>query len=688
MADRVAAARTAAFSGRERHLAAFARLLTPPHPDEAEPARPLLYLHGPAGMGKTTLLHRCADLARASGHQVVEIGAADADSPARLRHRLLKAAPREDSVVLVDDMDVYQGVVRQVAHVVADALPDGAVAVLAGRTAPDPGWLGEAGWHDVVQDLPVGPLTRREADEALLALGVTAPGTRDAIARFSHGHPLCLTLAASAARAGRFTDGRAPQELVLHLLDRILGDVPGPAHRAALQAAAHSRWTTEDLVRAVLEEHERAADVFDWLRRRPYVTAARHGLTPDPLVRDLLDADFRWRDPSGYRAAHHRIRQHVLEDIRHARPDTLPHATLALTYLHRHNGFVSRFVTWAENHHVSEIAYRDELREDLLRFIAGAEGEPAAETARQWLEDRPQAFRVYWDTEHRHVVGALAWLHLDEVDRSPLTAAAWQHTQTTRPLRPRENAALCRPYGPASLFGEPSALLDLVIHRILADFIVQQPRAWTYVALPPDTFLDPLMRYIDQRPLPGPVVTDEGSFTLYAHDWRAVTPERWMEVGHLVELAGPDARPAARPGRGPASLTVLTREEFDAAVAEALSAWQRKDLLAGNPLTRTRMVAQQGGDDPAEALRDVLAEALDTLGRDPRLQKYHRAVVTGLLRGAPTRETAAERLGLPLSTFRRHLSRGIDEIRSYLWNAELRSSASAGRATSTGAPRA
>ncbi|MFE6523236.1 ATP-binding protein, partial [Streptomyces sp. NPDC057794] len=141
-------------------------------------------------------------------------------------------------------------------------------------------------------------------------------------------------------------------------------------------------------------------------------------------------------------------------------------------------------------------------------------------------------------------------------------------------------------------------------------------------------------------------------------------------------------------GRGPASLTVLTREEFDAAVAEALSAWQRKDLLAGNPLTRTRMVAQQGGDDPAEALRDVLAEALDTLGRDPRLQKYHRAVVTGLLRGAPTRETAAERLGLPLSTFRRHLSRGIDEIRSYLWNAELRSSASAGRATSTGAPRA
>lgn len=71
-----------------------------------------------------------------------------------------------------------------------------------------------------------------------------------------------------------------------------------------------------------------------------------------------------------------------------------------------------------------------------------------------------------------------------------------------------------------------------------------------------------------------------------------------------------------------------------------------------------------------EALRGMLTEALDALALDPPAEKHHRAVVTGLLRGAPTREAAAERLGLPLSTFRRHLSRGLERVRSSLWAME------------------
>ncbi|MFD0312816.1 ATP-binding protein [Streptomyces flavalbus] len=685
LANRVEAARSAAFIGRDRQLGAFARLLAAPH--AKEPPRPMLYVHGSAGMGKTALLRRYADLARQAGRQVLAFDAAEVDSPGRLQHRLAATPPQPDGVVLLDGMDVYRGAARQVAEVLACALPDGAVAVLSGRRPPEAPWLEDVGWHDVLQVVPLGPLPRSEADATLVALGVSAAHTREAIVRFSHGHPLGLALAAAAASAGTFTDDQAPRELVLDLLDRMLGDVPGPEHRTALEASAHSRWTTEDLLRAVLEDPRHAGDAFDWLRRRPFVSAERHGVTPEPLVRDLLDADFRWRDPSGYRAMHQRIRRHVLQQMEHAQPDSVLHATLALTYLHRHNGFVSRFVTWSENHHVTEITYRRELRAELLRFITEAEGKSAASTAERWLDSQPRAFLLYWDTDRQRIVGALAWLQLDmELGPTPLAAAAWHHAQTTRPLRPQEQAALCRPYGPPSLFREPSPLLDLMIHRVLAHFIVSKPRAWTYIGLPTGTFLDPLMRYIDQRPLPDPVVTENASFTLYAHDWRAVTLERWMQVGHMVELAGPDARPAARRGERTDALTVLTREEFDTAVAEALSAWQRKDLLADNPLTRTRMVAERGESDAAQALREVLAEALDTLGSDPRLQKYHRAVVTGLLRGAPTRETAAERLGLPLSTFRRHLARGIDEIRSYLWNAELRSPPPAGGSAPADAP--
>jgi DNA-directed RNA polymerase specialized sigma24 family protein len=40
------------------------------------------------------------------------------------------------------------------------------------------------------------------------------------------------------------------------------------------------------------------------------------------------------------------------------------------------------------------------------------------------------------------------------------------------------------------------------------------------------------------------------------------------------------------------------------------------------------------------------------------------------LKGAPTQEAAAEVLGLPFSTYRRHLTKAIDQLTELLWAAE------------------
>lgn len=678
LADRLTSVQASTFTGRRKQLDALRSLLDPA--SDAGRSIRILYVHGPVGIGKTALLGRYAALAEEAGRPTLRIdGAQTAADELRAQAEQSKALPR--TVALVDNVDGQPELMPALAEMIADILPADAIIVLTAERAPDPLWLEEAGWHRVVQDLSLDPLEPQEAEKALDAMGLPAD-LRPVVAEFSQGHPLALTLGAVAARAGQFSDGEVPQQLVLHLLDRIIGTVPGPAYRTALEVSAHSRWTTEDLLRSVLGEDQPTAQIFDWLRRLPFVTSERHGLSPCPLVRALLDADVRWRDPSGYRDIHQRIRKHVLTEIRHSPAEAMVHATLALTYLHRSNGFVSRFVTWQARPGIVEVPYRPELREALLQFVSDTSGSSAAEAATHWLLTQPRAFRLYWDVKRQQPVGALAWLHLDDSSQQdilmdPLAAAAWQHSHRTRPLRPHERLALARLYGPSSLHTEPSPLLDLMLHRVLATFIVQDSVAWSYLSLASPTFLDPLMRYIDQHPVPDPVAVDGTSFTLYAHDWRAVTVERWMEVGHLVELAGPDARPTARPQTGAGSLAVLTREQFDTAVSDALAAWHRKDLLARNPLTHSRMISERGASDPAESLREVLAEALDTLGGDPRLERYHRAVVTGLLRGAPTREAAAERMGLPLSTFRRHLARGVQEIRAYLWNAETRGSATA-----------
>ena len=41
------------------------------------------------------------------------------------------------------------------------------------------------------------------------------------------------------------------------------------------------------------------------------------------------------------------------------------------------------------------------------------------------------------------------------------------------------------------------------------------------------------------------------------------------------------------------------------------------------------------------------------------------------VRAAPTQETAAEVLGLPVSTYRRHLAKALDELTDLLWAVEI-----------------
>ncbi|UQU64494.1 hypothetical protein COUCH_37025 [Couchioplanes caeruleus] len=121
----------------------------------------------------------------------------------------------------------------------------------------------------------------------------------------------------------------------------------------------------------------------------------------------------------------------------------------------------------------------------------------------------------------------------------------------------------------------------------------------------------------------------------------------------------------------PVRVESLPRPEFDQAVRDALRSWRRPDLLATNPLVHSRMVAAaEPQADPVDAVRTALKSTLDDLGEDPRQLKSHRALIATYLGGAPTQEAAAERLGLPFSTYRRHLNRGLEVLCSLLWRRE------------------
>jgi hypothetical protein len=105
----------------------------------------------------------------------------------------------------------------------------------------------------------------------------------------------------------------------------------------------------------------------------------------------------------------------------------------------------------------------------------------------------------------------------------------------------------------------------------------------------------------------------------------------------MAERELSDQRVEALEAELPAPLLVLSEPEFKAAVRQALRDYTRPAALAANPLLRSRLATQAPGGAPATA---------------------------ATLR-------AAERLGLPLSTYRYHLAGGLRRVTERLWRAEL-----------------
>jgi len=116
---------------------------------------------------------------------------------------------------------------------------------------------------------------------------------------------------------------------------------------------------------------------------------------------------------------------------------------------------------------------------------------------------------------------------------------------------------------------------------------------------------------------------------------------------------------------------LLTRSDFESAVKEALRHYTQADLLAENALLRTRLLtSSEPGAATPQALRALVADTAKTLFAGERDQKLYRVLDLTYLHPAPKQEAVADRLGLSFSTYRRHLTTGVDRLIEWLWRQE------------------
>jgi TolB-like protein len=116
---------------------------------------------------------------------------------------------------------------------------------------------------------------------------------------------------------------------------------------------------------------------------------------------------------------------------------------------------------------------------------------------------------------------------------------------------------------------------------------------------------------------------------------------------------------------------MLTRAEFNAALKDALGHYTRADLLIGSPLLGTRIAAARGAKLASVVkLQQVLAEAVDTIFVNERDQRRRRVLELTYFQPASKQGAVAERLGLPFSTYRRHLTTAVARLSEWLWHEE------------------
>ncbi|MFF8997136.1 ATP-binding protein [Streptomyces achromogenes] len=672
IAGRLRRGRDRMFTGRAAELAVFRAALTG---DEGAPA--VLFVHGPGGIGKSMLLRRFAAEARAVGRPVLEIDSRTVQPTPEAFEREAGAAFTEDGTVLIiDTFERCQGLEGWLREKFLPGLPHGGVAVIAGRQAPDAEWTSDPGWADLLYRIALRNLSPDEATALLHARGVPRHSQAELLA-FTGGHPLALALAAEVAvrEPAGATRWKPSMDVVATLLSRLVGEVPSPLHRRALEVCARVHMTTETLLRVVLGDD--AAPMFAWLRELPFIESAQDGLFPHDVVRQALEEDLRWRDPAGYAELHGRLGRHLFEQIRTSPVTGTLSAVRSFLFLYRDDRYMSDFNSWREAGEVRLTACAADDRDRVRSLASEVEGEESAALAGAWLEHRPETFRICRTTRDDKAVGFSAWLRLTEAPQAfhdPVAEAAWNHARATQPLREGEHIAVARFSVTSPEYPKISPVENLHQWRTLAEAARTEGRvAWMYVVVRAGTFWTPYMASLGLRPLAERPRVGDLAYTLFAIDWRVQPVWAWAEEKTRLMLShvrdGNRAVPAGgeEEARRGTEFTVLSRPEFDAALRDALRGFFRPQKWAANPLTRSRLTA-----GTSRTLPQILTDAVEGLRAEAGGEKYYRAVSrTYLTKGMPTQQAVAERLGLPFSTYRRHLTEGIARVCDALWRQEI-----------------
>jgi energy-coupling factor transporter ATP-binding protein EcfA2 len=661
------------FVGRDAEIALFRDAI-----GAAKSPFAVLYVHGPGGVGKTTLLREWRGIAQHHGRHVVSLDGRDIEaSNVGFQQAFADAvgsgarAVPADSVILIDTYERIAAIDAWLREEFLPQLPARCLVVLAGRTHPAPEWRTDIAWAGLTRRLPLSNLEPQAAEAYLAARGVSADRRATGL-EFTHGHPLALSLVADVLiqHGARLELDRTP-DVIGVLVDCFLRDVPSVRHRHAIEVCAQVRNTTEALLAAALEGDD-ASQLFEWLRRLSFVEEGPHGIFPHDLARDAFIADTAWREPLGHQERYARTFRYLVDRIRQSSGREQQRRQMEYLFLvrnvptNRDHFDLSRLdAVYAEPARPADAAF-------ILATVRKYEGEVSERIARHWFGRQPEAFLVFRD------VSSKSFGFMAQIDISQATEADRAIDPAIRPalaLIERFGANLpgavnlhLRFWMDADTYKDPvTPAFNLVSMNTVKLVLTRQNLALNFVPWLDPSVVDRQLAAINFVRAPDADFEVDGQhYSVFAHDWRVENAEDWVSarLGERPFKTMPFVPGAAQS----CAATPMARGEFESAVRDALRAFVRRDQLAGNPLRHALGKHAHGKPLDVEALQSMLRQAVSTLKSDPRDEKLYRALWYTFIEPLASQERVAERLDLPFSTYRYHLTKGLERVVAALWH--------------------
>jgi hypothetical protein len=618
------------------------------HVLEPDAGAAIAFVHGPGGIGKSSLLRELRRRALMRGLAVRHIDGRDTGAAEEAIEPALAAlGDGSCSLLLLDTYERVPALGALLRRNLEPGLATGGRLVIAGRQPPEPAWL-EGGWQQTLLSLPLAPLSAAESAALLEARGLDDALARERLVGWGKGSPLALSVAADTLLAGRTLDLErldADGLLGSTLVSRLAGTELDGADRDVLAVAAIARAVDAQLLAAALPgvdgDHAEA-----WLRGLSFSETLGTRVTLHEQVRGAVRASLRAEDPEHETQLRARI-----ADYLYARA-ALGEMRLIVDVAELIDDPIIRWGVAPPPVEVRHDRVRPGDRELLEAKLDAADSEwwPGA---RRWFEQAPEHVSIVRDADGE-LVGWGIWV-------TPGNAPKWVADDAI--LGPWLADARTRAAdGDVLLFrdcpddmrernGKPSPVLSAANLAVALGSGVRTAR-YMYGTTDPDgeSQAHEFLMALDFERLPELDIADgERTVCSYFVDWGPGGLVRMFR-----DLVYADLGIAPPPlGDTPAPTD---------AVRGALRSFHDPGALAANPLGRGA-----NADLRVDSVRRTLREAaVAAFGDSPHEQLHRRAIERGYLDPDGGHAQAIDELNVSRTTYFRRLAEASDRLSEYV----------------------